>query len=149
MADTEPATTTCRPYYCPAAGDTECCPEHSGWDVCCDRPELHIPLDTLAARLREIADDPSWSGVYRMEAKDVAHDRIHELSPVSLSDDDIREALRARILAWSEANRRAPKGPCDGPALFAKVNELRASLGHPVLPPERPCDLVCQHVATP
>ncbi|MEV1013869.1 hypothetical protein AB0I89_24250 [Micromonospora sp. NPDC049801] len=34
----------CAPYYCPTSGDTECCPAHSGWDVCCNRPDLHQPV---------------------------------------------------------------------------------------------------------
>lgn len=34
------------PYYCPTAGDTECCPAHSGWDRCCLRPDLHQPVGT-------------------------------------------------------------------------------------------------------
>ncbi|MFG1846859.1 hypothetical protein [Micromonospora carbonacea] len=33
----------CAPYYCPTSGDVECCPGHSGWVVCCDRPDLHQP----------------------------------------------------------------------------------------------------------
>lgn len=37
----------CTPYYCPTSGDTECCPAHSGWDVCCDRPDLHRPIDSV------------------------------------------------------------------------------------------------------
>jgi hypothetical protein len=28
-------------YYCPASDDIEC-PRHSGFDVCCDRPEEHV-----------------------------------------------------------------------------------------------------------
>lgn len=35
----------CNPYYCPTAGDVECCPTHSGWMQCCDRPELHRPIE--------------------------------------------------------------------------------------------------------
>ncbi|MFI2663367.1 hypothetical protein [Micromonospora carbonacea] len=31
------------PYYCPTSRSVECCPECSGWDVCCDRPDLHRP----------------------------------------------------------------------------------------------------------
>lgn len=61
----------------------------------------------LAARLREIADDPSWHGVYRAEAKTYGADG---LSPASLADDDIREALRGRLLAWSAANRHSDGG---------------------------------------
>lgn len=40
-------------YYCPAAGDVEC-PQHSGFDVCCDRPDEHValPVDLRAARPR-------------------------------------------------------------------------------------------------
>lgn len=30
------------PYWCPTSKSVECCPEHSGWDVCCDKPELHV-----------------------------------------------------------------------------------------------------------
>jgi len=32
------------PYYCPASGNVECCPRHSGWDHCCDRPDDHRPI---------------------------------------------------------------------------------------------------------
>ena len=30
-------------YYCPSGDDIEC-PRHSGFDVCCDRPEEHVPV---------------------------------------------------------------------------------------------------------
>lgn len=30
-------------YFCPAVGEIEC-PRHSGFDVCCDRPDDHIPV---------------------------------------------------------------------------------------------------------
>lgn len=36
----------CTPYYCPTSGEVECCPEHSGFDVCCDRTDLHQPVTT-------------------------------------------------------------------------------------------------------
>jgi hypothetical protein len=38
--------TTCCPdaYLCPASGDLEC-PRHSGFTVCCDRPDEHVPQD--------------------------------------------------------------------------------------------------------
>ncbi len=39
---------SCTPYYCPTSGDTECCPEHSGWDVCCHRPDLHRVIEVDA-----------------------------------------------------------------------------------------------------
>lgn len=35
------------PYLCPASGNVECCPEHSGFDHCCDRPDLHGPVDCI------------------------------------------------------------------------------------------------------
>lgn len=34
---------SCIPYYCPTSKNIECCPEHSGWDVCCTKPERHLP----------------------------------------------------------------------------------------------------------
>lgn len=37
----------CKPYLCPTSGNVECCPTHSGFDVCCDRPELHGPVDCI------------------------------------------------------------------------------------------------------
>lgn len=30
-------------YFCPTSGDVES-PRHGGFDVCCDRPELHRPV---------------------------------------------------------------------------------------------------------
>ncbi|QKW15465.1 hypothetical protein [Verrucosispora sp. NA02020] len=54
----------CRPYFCPTSGDTECCPDHSGWDVCCAKPHLHRPLPregepvrppSLSARMLRVA----------------------------------------------------------------------------------------------
>lgn len=33
-----------QPYFCPTSNDVECCSEHSGFDVCCARPELHLPV---------------------------------------------------------------------------------------------------------
>lgn len=36
-------------YYCPTGGEVEC-PRHSGFAVCCDRPEGHLPVpDELRA----------------------------------------------------------------------------------------------------
>jgi hypothetical protein len=29
-------------FYCPTSGWLECCPVDSGWDRCCDRPDLHM-----------------------------------------------------------------------------------------------------------
>jgi hypothetical protein len=40
--------TAALPYYCPTAMDIDCCPEH-GWPTpCCDRPELHKPIEPPA-----------------------------------------------------------------------------------------------------
>jgi hypothetical protein len=33
------------PYYCPTSDTTECCPAHSGWSVCCGRPDKHRPVE--------------------------------------------------------------------------------------------------------
>jgi hypothetical protein len=30
-------------YYCPAGEEVEC-PRHSGFDICCDRLDEHIPV---------------------------------------------------------------------------------------------------------
>lgn len=30
-------------YFCPASDDVEC-PRHGGFDICCDRPERHVPV---------------------------------------------------------------------------------------------------------
>lgn len=35
--------TKCKPYYCPTSESLECCPEHSGFGVCCDNPQFHVP----------------------------------------------------------------------------------------------------------
>ncbi|MEV2239597.1 DUF6221 family protein [Micromonospora sp. NPDC049891] len=37
----------CRPYRCPTSRDVECCRIHSGFDVCCDQPDLHQPIDNV------------------------------------------------------------------------------------------------------
>ncbi len=34
-------------YFCPASGEVES-PGHGGFDVCCDRPDLHQPLGTTS-----------------------------------------------------------------------------------------------------
>lgn len=39
----------CTPYFCPTGGEVECCPWHSGFDVCCVHPELHEPLRVVTA----------------------------------------------------------------------------------------------------
>lgn len=36
-------------FYCPSGDDVEC-PRHSGFDVCCGRPDRHLPVP---AALRE------------------------------------------------------------------------------------------------
>lgn len=40
-------------YYCPNSNDVEC-PRHSGFDVCCDGVEQHVPVrpDLRTARPR-------------------------------------------------------------------------------------------------
>lgn len=54
----------------------------------------------LADRLAQIADNPDWPPIYRMEAKEGLADRTgNALNPASLSDDDLRAALHARITA--------------------------------------------------
>lgn len=35
----------CRLYFCPTSGHVEC-PTHGGFDVCCNRPDLHQPITT-------------------------------------------------------------------------------------------------------
>lgn len=36
--------TPCQRWYCPTSGDIEC-GVHGGFDVCCDRPDLHQPVN--------------------------------------------------------------------------------------------------------
>lgn len=38
---------SCRPYFCPESNNVECCPEHSGFDVCCGRPDQHGPVPCI------------------------------------------------------------------------------------------------------
>jgi hypothetical protein len=38
-------TDTAQRYFCPASGDVEH-PTHGGFDLCCDRPDLHQPVPT-------------------------------------------------------------------------------------------------------
>lgn len=47
-------------YFCPTAGETESdC--HGGFDVCCDRPDLHQPLIPCAwAVCKQSHDGHSW-----------------------------------------------------------------------------------------
>lgn len=33
-------------YFCPTSGEIECA-RHGGFDVCCDRPDLHQPLPAV------------------------------------------------------------------------------------------------------
>jgi hypothetical protein len=67
--DTTPAADdqhVCKPgaslYYCPTAGETESdC--HGGFDVCCDRPDLHQPV-RLCDRCGHAADEHSIYGCH-------------------------------------------------------------------------------------
>lgn len=54
------AARPCRHYWCPTARDVQCCPNHSGFDVCCDRPELH---DYAKGRWWECAQAVYWTFV--------------------------------------------------------------------------------------
>lgn len=38
------AATPCNRWYCPTSGEVEC-GVHGGFDVCCDRTDLHQPID--------------------------------------------------------------------------------------------------------
>jgi hypothetical protein len=60
-----------------------------------------VDSTALAARLAEIADDPGWPHLYRLEAGEGPDGRggQHPLNPASLSDDHLRLALHARIAA--------------------------------------------------
>lgn len=58
-ADAETEVHVCKPgatvYYCPTSGETESdC--HGGFDVCCDRPDLHQPTDEACQQLAELLD---------------------------------------------------------------------------------------------
>lgn len=39
----------CALYYCPTVGDVEC-PVHGGFDVCCNRLDLHQPITRASAQ---------------------------------------------------------------------------------------------------
>lgn len=81
---------------------------------------------TLAARLTEIADDPDWPDIYRMEARDGIVGRDGKpLDPASLSDDHIRLALHARILA--RGNQPSTARPDDPDRMRARLAELDAA----------------------
>lgn len=67
----QPDPTACCPdaYWCPTddgQGETEC-PRHGGFNICCDKPELHVPMDRAAwhqaqERLERAALDEHISG---------------------------------------------------------------------------------------
>lgn len=63
-------------------------------------------MTTLADRLKEIADDPTWSPIHRVEAREAAH--FGDLAVNNLDDASIRDALTDRIIRRL-ANR--PNGP--------------------------------------
>lgn len=63
-------------------------------------------MSELNDRLAGIAEDPSWSPIHRVEARDAIHDG--DLDLADLDDTTIRDALTERIVRRL-ANR--PNGP--------------------------------------
>jgi hypothetical protein len=49
MLEARPQHVCSEPYYCPTAGEMESC-LHGGFDICCNRPELHRPSPDLESR---------------------------------------------------------------------------------------------------
>jgi hypothetical protein len=46
-------------YFCPTAGELEC-PRHGGFDVCCDQPGKHEPVNPADWHRAEAADERAW-----------------------------------------------------------------------------------------
>ncbi|WP_328344633.1 glycosyl hydrolase family 28-related protein [Micromonospora sp. NBC_00421] len=44
QAAIDAAATPCEMWFCPTSGETEC-GVHGGFDVCCNRPDLHRPVE--------------------------------------------------------------------------------------------------------
>lgn len=82
-----------------------------------------VDTAALAARLSEIADDPRWPAIYRMEARDGVVGRDGKaLDLASLSDGHIRLALHARILA--RGNQPSTARTDDPDRMRARLAEL-------------------------
>ncbi|WP_141662951.1 hypothetical protein [Streptomyces sp. Wb2n-11] len=65
----------CKPgaslYYCPTVGEVESdC--HGGFDVCCGKPELHVPIDRTAHELAQLRAEVAAARQYAAEMRDFA-----------------------------------------------------------------------------
>jgi hypothetical protein len=43
----------CELFWCPTVNEVEC-PTHGGFSVCCEHPELHIPVETFVLAQRDV-----------------------------------------------------------------------------------------------
>ncbi|MFE9777761.1 hypothetical protein ACFYPA_06340 [Streptomyces sp. NPDC005775] len=103
MTDTEDDPHTCKPgattYYCPTAEQVESdC--HGGFDTCCDRPDLHRPIngpdlfgevERLATELYQSEDARAW-----VREQCAIRERNQKASPGQ------GEVQTGEILAWLE-----------------------------------------------
>ena len=55
----DPAACCPDAFYCPAGGETEC-PRHGGFDICCARPDQHVPMDLLAWHEEQERLEQEW-----------------------------------------------------------------------------------------
>ena len=85
-----------------------------------------VDATALAARLVEIADDPSWPHLYRLEAGEGPDGRggQHPLNPASMSDH-LRAALHARIPARGQ--RPSTALPDDPDRMTERLAELHGA----------------------
>lgn len=83
------------PYWCPTSKSVECCPEHSGWDVCCDRPELHatgkLVRDKVPRRIYHGGGRPILHIASPEEYRQRLRDKLREEVEEFLDSDDPRE----------------------------------------------------------
>ena len=65
--------TACCPdaYYCPAGAETEC-PRHEGFEVCCDKPGQHIPMDRATWHAAQERLEQRWLWEMHRQARTVA-----------------------------------------------------------------------------
>lgn len=90
----------CKPgaglYYCPTAGEIESdC--HGGFDVCCGKPELHVPINRTAQELARLRAEVAAARRYAAELRDFASPRgvsVHYADSLLEAMDRAKEQTR-------------------------------------------------------
>lgn len=97
-------------YWCPTAGRMEC-PAHSGFDVCCERPERHTPLAQFEPQATALLK--WWKENRQVEAlAEAEHGSITcpRCGKASHNHNDITKGYCGNCHDWTAAPHGGPPG---------------------------------------